>query len=58
MVSAAREPTGVILFGDSPSSSAQQIINSRLYTSIEDLLKVLGIGNVKLEKLREQVTVE
>jgi endonuclease G len=37
---------------------AQKITNSRPYTSIDDLLKVSGIGNVKLEKLGERVTVE
>lgn len=37
---------------------AQKIMGGRPYTSIDDLLKVSGIGHVKLEKLREHVAVE
>ncbi len=36
---------------------AQRIIEGRPYSSLDDLLRVKGIGEAKLEKIRPYVTV-
>lgn len=38
-------------------STAQKIIDSRPYKTLEDLLNVLGIGNATFEKLKSQISL-